>query len=98
MVLVEAVYFGLPVISTPNGGSDMLIRNEENGWILPDKSVYEWSSLIEKIYLEPELYSRVYARLKNEERTEIYWDDLVEKFIYAYQNACVESGLSKRKL
>ena len=98
MVLVEAVYFGLPVISTPNGGSDMLIRNEENGWILPDKSVYEWSSLIEKLYLNKELYDKVCTRLKNEDKTNIFWDSLADNFIHAYQKACIKSGLSKRKL
>lgn len=87
MVLVEAVYFGLPVISTPNGGADMLIRNEKNGWILPDEDVNEWSRLIEKIYLDSGLYNRICEELKKDENTSIYWDGLVEKFVEGYNKA-----------
>lgn len=87
MVLVEAVYFGLPVISTPNGGADMLIQNKKNGWILTDENVKEWSRLIEKIYLDHGLYSSICDELKSDESTNIYWDGLVGKFVEGYNNA-----------
>lgn len=87
MVLVEAAYFGLPVISTPNGGADMLIQNEKNGWILADENVNEWSRLIEKVYLNRDLYSRVCEELEKRENIDIYWDELVEKFVEGYNRA-----------
>ena len=43
MVLLEAMYFGLPVLTTLNGGSSTLIKNEENGFIceLDEKEKWE---------------------------------------------------------
>lgn len=87
MVLAEAVHFGLPVISTPNGGADMLIRNEENGWILMDKDANEWSRLIEKICLDSDLYNRICEELRKDESIGIYWDGLVGKFVDGYKKA-----------
>lgn len=87
MVLVEAMYFQLPVISTLNGGSDMLIQNEKNGWILADENENEWTSLIEKIYLDNELYDKVRSELRNHDDKDIYWDGLVGKFVEGYNKA-----------
>lgn len=87
MVLVEAVYFGIPVISTLNGGADMLIQNEKNGWILQGENINEWVQLIEKIYLDEEIYNRISNSLKRDVNTNIFWDGLVEKFVEGYNKA-----------
>lgn len=48
MVLLEAMYFGLPVISTYNGGSSTLI-NKNNGIVLKELNVELWAETIKKI-------------------------------------------------
>ena len=42
LVLAEAVYFGLPVVSTLNGGSDMLIKSSAQGYIVPTFEMEDW--------------------------------------------------------
>lgn len=87
MVLLEALYFKLPVISTPNGGSDMLIRDGENGWILPDDALLEWVGLIENLCVDKEKYLNVCNVLKDEVSKKLCWDGLVNEFICAYGRA-----------
>lgn len=87
MVLLEALYFGLPVVSTPNGGADMLIKNNKNGWILEGNNAEEWSGLIENIYLDKEMYRKVSEAIQKEHNCGLYWDDLVGEFEKAYQKA-----------
>ena len=55
MVLLDALYFGLPVVSSPNGGADMLLCDNKNGWILQAGNVDEWCQLIEEIYTDKEI-------------------------------------------
>ena len=33
MVLLEAMYFGLPVLTSLNGGSDLLVQDGVNGFV-----------------------------------------------------------------
>ena len=42
MVLLEALYFGLPVISSANGGASVLIREGENGFMMQGFHVPDW--------------------------------------------------------
>ncbi|MFR9081560.1 MAG: glycosyltransferase family 4 protein [Coprococcus comes] len=48
MVLLEAMYYGLPVFTTYNGGSSTLINNE-NGIIIENTDCNEWSEKIVKV-------------------------------------------------
>lgn len=45
MVLMEAIYFNKPIITTYNGGSSSLIQNEKNGYIL-DLNIDKWADII----------------------------------------------------
>lgn len=42
MVLLEAMYFGLPVISSMNGGASVLIEDQENGYIMQSFKITDW--------------------------------------------------------
>lgn len=76
MVLAEAVYFGLPILSTPNGGADMLILSEKEGCIIDGFKVDAW---IEKI--------NYYYNKRGEETISdknVLWDDVVNKMSSAF--------------
>ena len=75
MVLAEAVYFGLPVISTPNGGADMLIHHERVGSIIQDFEIDEWMNAIDHYYKE---------RRTSEMKQEVLWDEVIKKMIPVY--------------
>lgn len=46
MVLLEAMYFGLPVITTYNGGSSTIIENGKNGFICSKLDKAEWKEIV----------------------------------------------------
>lgn len=49
MVLLEAMYFSLPALTTVNGGSDMLIKNGENGYVFQDFDTKAWCDCIVRL-------------------------------------------------
>ena len=92
MVLLEALYFGLPVISTPNGGADMLLHHEENGWVLKNMNADEWCRQIEEIYTNNAQYKNVCKALKDADCLALYWDGLVDVFVQGYNKAYAKQG------
>ena len=87
MVLLEAMYFGLPVISSMNGGSSVLIRNEENGRIVEDFKVDSWVNAIENLMQNKEKYSLVKNNASSTVKQGFLWECLADKFLAAYGEA-----------
>jgi len=77
MVLLEAAYFELPVVTTKNGGSDIVEKKQIRGCALPDFSIDKWINQAEKI-------------LRQERQEEIdesvSWDVIVSNFIDCYKS------------
>lgn len=84
MVLLEAMYFGIPTITTLNGGSSTLITNEENGFVC-SLDINEWSNSILKLLNDKKLKNRIINNSINKIRTEYTWDNLSDKFIEVYK-------------
>lgn len=83
MVLAEAVYFGLPVVSTLNGGSDMLIKNNAQGHIVSTFEMEDWIKGIELFYYrEKESICAMPV-----EKKELLWDGICEKMIEIYRES-----------
>lgn len=59
LVILEAMQFALPVISSPEGGIPDLVIENETGIIVPQKDVQELSNALEKLLLYPELRERL---------------------------------------
>ena len=72
MVLLEALYFHVPVVTTNNGGSDFLIEDDNYKLAF---NVEEWYLSIKKIF------DGGYFPFKKD----YSWDDIVDKFIEIYQ-------------
>ncbi|MDD6201776.1 MAG: glycosyltransferase family 4 protein [Lachnospiraceae bacterium] len=87
MVLLEALYFELPVISSENGGADMLIRNGENGYIIPEMDQDVWLERIEQLYQNKEEYLTVKNNIRKADKETLSWDAVAKTFIEAYENA-----------
>ena len=84
MVLLEAMYFGLPVITTYNGGSSTLI-NESNGIIINELNDSVWSKEIEKL-LDDELRRKSIGEAAHHTVSNEYtWDTLADKFLEVYE-------------
>lgn len=85
MVLLEAMYYKLPVITTLNGGSDLMIKSGENGYILKNNDVKLWSSTILNVLNNPEISQQIGEKSHNTIVNNFTWDALAVKFIALFE-------------
>ena len=85
MVMLEAMYFRTPFITTDNGGSITVIKNMENGCILP-LDVNEWVKTIISLITNSE-QARLLAENEHITIVEKYtWNQVVEGMVNAYKS------------
>lgn len=90
MVLLEAMYFGVPVISSVNGGSTTLIHNGYNGYILERFDEKKWVECILSVMKDKEEWKSLSMHAKETIRLHYTWDALADKFLDAYELAIKE--------
>lgn len=83
MVFYEAHSMGAPVISTYGFGSEYVIKNGENGFLVPQENVTELADAIRKIVGNPELREKM-SRRGLEEAHRHSWDDIGRYYLEAY--------------
>ena len=86
MVLLEAMYFGVPVITTYNGGSDMLIEDGKSGKIIDDFDIKKWEKTVEILLDNNDLREKMIKYAKEKIEQEFTWDALTDKFLEVFQN------------
>ena len=84
MVLLEAMYFGLPVITTMNGGSIMLIKDQETGIICDLNDVNSWCELIMNLLNDQKLRDKISMNSSRLIKENYTWDALSDKFLKVY--------------
>lgn len=84
MVLLEAMYYGLPVITTFNGGSSILIDNGVDGFI-EEENIDAWKKRIEWIVRNPNYAQEISKRASLKIEDHFTWDALADKFINVYK-------------
>lgn len=85
MVLLEAMYCGIPVITTNNGGSSTLIRNMENGYIYNIGEIEKWTGTIMTLLDDVSIKETI---IKNAQKTineKFLWENIVNEFIECYK-------------
>lgn len=85
MVLLEAMYFGLPVLTTLNGGSSTIIKDGQNGFVCNIDDKQKWAQVIEELIQNEDLSHRIALNAKNTITDEFLWSKLVENFINVYK-------------
>lgn len=80
MVLLEAMYFNLPIISSQNGGSDMLIRDKENGIIVTDYDVETWCEQIEVLCMDTSKYQKMVQNIMESDKNTLFWDAIAKVY------------------
>lgn len=85
MVMLEAMYFGLPLITTINGGSSVLIEDGINGYVCDLKDIKKWNDSILNVIKK--INSELSTNAQNKIKNEFVWDRLVDKYIEVY-NKC----------
>ncbi len=93
MVLLEAMYFELPVVSSYNGGSGVLIHgsgDEQNGVIVEDFDKKQWADAISRILNDKGLMNRISENAGQTIREHFLWDSLAPQFVEAYKEAIIQ--------
>lgn len=83
MVLLEAMYYGLPVFTTYNGGSSTLM-NEYNGVIIDNLDINEWSDEIAKVLTDKNRCREIGENAHKTISEKYTWDALAYRFIEVY--------------
>ena len=89
MVLLEAMYFGTPTITTYNGGSSTIIKNNINGYIIKELNIEKWCNKINDILDKNKGSVSDNARLAI---CDYMWDELASKFIKIYEDNIQEGS------
>ncbi len=95
MVLLEAMYFELPIVSSMNGGASMLIENGENGYILEKFVAEEWEKKIESILTDKKKRKLMGQKGRAKVLENFTWNCLAEKFEGVYRQAIDDFGRDK---
>ena len=91
MVLLEAMYFGVPVITTYNGGSCMLMDDNENGIVIDNFDVDEWKKNVLELISDDALKNRIINNAKAKIENEFTWDALADKFLINFDKRIEKS-------
>lgn len=92
MVLLEAMYFGVPVVSSINGGSTTLIENDYNGFIMKEFNKFQWANCIQNIMLNKEVFNKIRENARRTIESGYTWEALADKFLEAYELAITNFG------
>ncbi|MCR5798878.1 MAG: glycosyltransferase family 4 protein [Lachnospiraceae bacterium] len=81
MVLLEAMYFNLPVISSDNGGSDTLISDGEDGVIVKNFDADIWAKRIVELAENKEEYQTIKDNLTAKDHSIYTWDGIAKRYL-----------------
>lgn len=84
MVMMEAMYYGVPVITTSSGGSLTVIDSGENGFIV-ELEKDEWKKQIIDLYDNPNLCERIGTAGRRKIIQSFTWDKISETMISTYK-------------
>lgn len=93
MVLLEAMYFGAPVISSINGGSCTLIQNGYNGFVVENFDSNIWTECIVNALQSEETLKEMKKNARKCIEQKYTWDALADTFVRVYEQA---GGKAKR--
>ncbi|APX73335.1 hypothetical protein BTM29_05020 [Companilactobacillus allii] len=82
MVLLEAMYFKCPVVSSINGGSTTMIEDGINGYIrnINEDDIEEWVNVLIKLN-DKETRKKIIGCARNTIQNEFSWDKLADSFL-----------------
>ena len=80
MVLAEAIYFGLPVITSNNGGAGMLYEDGKDAIVLDDMTLDAWTEAAEKMHDDVNLRNRIRVALLDKKQM-LSWDNVVKQML-----------------
>lgn len=86
IVLLEAMHYGLPIISTKVSAIPELIQEGENGILVPPADASKLADAMTQLMINPILRSNIGANNKLKVDAGYSWDESYKKFLYLIQN------------
>lgn len=90
MVLLEAMYFGLPVISSMNGGSSVLIDDGVDGRIVESFDLDCWEEAVLQLIHNEDMRKEMGRKASEKIKDRFLWSSLSKKFEEVYSKAINE--------
>ncbi len=81
MVMLEAMYFGAPVITSRNGGSSTLIKSEGYGQVIREYDTDKWSDAIFRYLNDREYTEKVKYNCKKLIRERYTWETITAQML-----------------
>ena len=81
MVLLEAMYYGVPIISSKNGGANTLFEKEDEGCILEKYDVDEWADNCVRLLRHSAHRSYISINEREKLIQNYTWDSIAKKII-----------------
>lgn len=84
MVIMESMYFGIPVISTRTTGAEFIISSGIDGFILNNKNKKEWCNCIQTLLSDSLKYQLISQAAKETIKKRFVWDKTCNGFLELY--------------
>lgn len=89
MVLMEAMFFGVPVLTSNNGGSSTLIESGKNG-VICELRIKDWVETVNKLLSDAELCEQLSQNAKHTIEDDFSWDSIAEHAIKYMKGVATE--------
>jgi sucrose-phosphate synthase len=86
LTLIEASYYGIPVVATNQGGPKEIINNLKNGLLIDPTSIQDISDKLEKIIKDKKLYNNFSEEALKNVHHFYSWDKYADKYIKIIRN------------
>jgi len=86
MVQPQAMACGLPVICTTNTGGEDIVRDGQDGFVIPIRDIEALKEKLIYLYENPEICRQMGQSAKERVLSGFTWDDYGNKIIKAYKN------------
>ena len=93
--LCEAQYLGVPVIATNVGGISSLIKDDDNGFLVPANDPYFLASKITQINMNASLLSRISKKARENAQRRHLKENILNQVIHAYKYLSYNNTISK---
>jgi glycosyltransferase involved in cell wall biosynthesis len=80
LVVNEAMYFGKPVITSDAVGTTFMIKDGENGFVVPEKDSAELESAMFRVLSDPDLEESMGRSSKKLIETSFRYEDMIDGF------------------
>ena len=90
MVLLESMYFGMPTVTSINGGSDMMIEDGINGFVIPKFEAKVWAEKVIGLSNDKEYCKKIGDAAHKTIVEKFTWDKLASQFINIYEQKLKE--------